>query len=74
MADGGRSNTGLAFIVGGLVVAVGILAYLIFGEGVFVTGGGETTNIEIETPDTGSGEAAGGGEGGAEGSAGESAY
>lgn len=53
MANEGRSNTGLAFIVGGLVVAVAVLAYFVLGDGPSVTNEGSTT-VNVETSDSGS--------------------
>lgn len=67
MADQARSNTTLAFIVGGLVVAVAVIAYFVLGEGGPATEGG-STNINVETSDTGAGDA--GGESGSSGSQG----
>ena len=45
MAEGSGGSSGLAFIVGGLVVAVGVIAYVTFGGG--LPGGGDT-NVTIE--------------------------
>ncbi len=57
-------NTGLAFIVGGLVVAVGIIAYFVFSGGeIGIGGGGDSTTVTIES-NTGGGEAAAPAEGG----------
>jgi hypothetical protein len=53
-SDNRRNNTGMAFIVGGLVVAVGIIAYLIFGNSVDDRAG---TTIGVETQTTASPEA-----------------
>ena len=44
------SNNGLYFIVGGLVVVVGIVAYLFFNG--HLPGITETTSITIEAPAT----------------------
>lgn len=68
-------SSGLAFIVGGLVVAVAVLAYIVFGDGMsFVSGGGGTTvNVESSAgapADTGDGAADTGASGGTEGSTG----
>lgn len=60
MAESGRSNTVMAFIIGGLVVAVGVVAYFMFGEGVPTKGGG-STNITVETSDSGTAGDSGGG-------------
>lgn len=60
-------NSGLAFIVGALVVAVGVLAYVMFGGGV-ATDGGENFTISIEgaapASDQSGGSASSGGESG----------
>jgi hypothetical protein len=47
---GSSSNTFLAFIVGGLVVVVGIVAYLYFG--VHVIGPKATSTTTIVAPNT----------------------
>ncbi len=72
MADENKSNTSpvMAFVVGGVVVAVAILAYFMFGGDEPATVGGGDTNINVETSDTGSGEGSGGSETGAETSGG----
>jgi hypothetical protein len=45
-----RSTGTLAFVVGGLVVLVGILAYVIFGDDLGVSDGGSApANIEINS-------------------------
>ena len=50
MAEGSSSsNNGLYFIVGGLVVVVGIISFLYFG-GVLGSGGSKKIEIQIETP------------------------
>ena len=50
MANEGRSNSSMAFIVGGLVVAVGVMAYFVFGDGeTNVSGGGDSTTVNVET-------------------------
>ena len=50
-----EGNNGITFIVGGLVVAVGVLVWLVLGGGVpFSTGsGGSTTNtsVTVEAPE-----------------------
>ena len=52
-------NGSLAFIVGGLVVAVGVIAWLIFGDGFGTTEtGAAPTNVEINaTSDSSAGAA-----------------
>jgi hypothetical protein len=50
-------SSGLAFIVGGLVVAVAVIAFFLFdGGGMFSGGGDADTNISVEatteTPET----------------------
>jgi len=45
--DSGNSNNGLYFLVGGLVVVVGIIAFVYFDGGL---PGTEKTNITIEAP------------------------
>lgn len=66
MADENKSNTSpvMAFVVGGVVIAVAVLAYFMFGgdEPVTVGGGGGDTNINVETSDTGSGSGEGSGD------------
>jgi hypothetical protein len=47
---GGSSNTFLAFIVGGLVVVVGIVAYLYFG--LHVIGPKATSTTTITAPNS----------------------
>ena len=42
------SNGGLYFIVGALVVVVGVLGFLVLGG--HIGGGGKDLNIKIETP------------------------
>ena len=42
------SNNALYFIVGGLVVVVGIVAFLFFGG--YLPGTTDTTNITVEAP------------------------
>jgi hypothetical protein len=43
-----RGGSGIAFIVGGLVVAVAVIAYFVLNGGV-ITGGGEAdTSINVE--------------------------
>lgn len=54
-------NSGLAFIVGGLVVAVGFIAWFAFGDGQAVFMGadsGDSTNVTISTEggDSGAGD------------------
>ena len=46
------SSGGVAFIVGGLVVAVGLIAWFVWGDPAPVTGvtEGDSTSITIETP------------------------
>ena len=51
-AGRGGQNT-LFFIVGGLIVLVGIIAYVMFGDG--MSGGGDQTDITIEAPSTDTG-------------------
>ena len=56
MANGGRNISGLAFVVGGLVVAVGVLAYFVLGDGASNVGDSSTTiNVETSGSDSGSG-------------------
>jgi hypothetical protein len=43
-----RSGSGLAFIVGGLVVAVAVIAYFLLGDGGLTGGGDAGTNISVE--------------------------
>jgi hypothetical protein len=43
-----RSGSGLAFIVGGLVVAVGVIAYFLFADSAPTGGGGADTSINVE--------------------------
>jgi len=38
------SNNGLYFLVGGLVVVIGVMAFMYFGG---LTGGGHTSKLEI---------------------------
>ena len=72
MANGGGSNTTMAFIVGGLVVAVAILAYFIFGEGPPDTvEGGDSTTVTVETSEGDAGAAVSGGDGSGGGDSGE---
>jgi hypothetical protein len=47
-----RSGSGLAFIVGGLVVAVAVIAYFVFDGGAMLGGGDAETNISVETTET----------------------
>ena len=50
--SGGGSNATLAFIVGGLVIAVGVLAYVMLGNGDADTAGGSEgsdVNVSVET-------------------------
>ncbi len=44
-----RSSTGLAFIVGGLVVAVVVIAYLVLGGDIF---GSRDVDIDVNVPAT----------------------
>ncbi len=62
MADQDKSNTSpvMAFIVGGVVIAVAVLAYFLFSGGEPATGGGGDTNCR---DDSGSGEGSGDSEG-----------
>ncbi|MDW4497043.1 hypothetical protein R5H30_03545 [Sulfitobacter sp. D35] len=46
------SSSMLAFVVGILVVVVGVLAWVVFGNGDLAQGGGEDINISIEGTDT----------------------
>lgn len=48
--DKSGSSTGLAFIVGGLVVVVAILGYLFLGG--HFDGGDKDINIKLEAPKT----------------------
>ena len=60
--SGSGSNTGIAIIVGGLVVAVGFLIYFIFGDQIMgspVTDAGTTVNVETSAGSGGSGESSG---------------
>ena len=41
-------GSGLAFIVGGLVVAVAVIAYFVFDGGAMFGGGDPDTNISVE--------------------------
>lgn len=41
-STGGGGNTGLAFIVGAVVVVLAIVAYFVFARG-----GGETKNVDV---------------------------
>lgn len=43
-SSSGGGNAGLAFIVGGLVVVVAILAWFLFGRG----GAPDTKNVEVD--------------------------
>ena len=43
-----RSGSSLAFIVGGLVVAVAVIAYFLFGDGAVTGDGGTETSIDVE--------------------------
>lgn len=45
MAEGSGGVSGLAFIVGALVVAVGVIGYVMFGG---LLPGGDNTNVTIE--------------------------
>lgn len=54
-AGRGGQNT-LFFIVGGLVVLVGVIAWVIFGGGM---PGGDQTDITIEAPSTDTGSSTG---------------
>ena len=48
MADeNGSSNSTLAFIVGGLVVAVGVLVYVLYGD----SADSSDVNIKIDVPE-----------------------
>ena len=45
-----RGGSGLAFIVGGLVVAVAVIAFFLFdGSGALFGGGDADTNISVES-------------------------
>lgn len=48
--DSGNNNNGLYFLVGGLVVVVGIIAFVYFDGG--VPGTTEQTNVTIEAAPT----------------------
>ena len=70
--SGSGSNTGIAIIVGGLVVAVGFLIYFLFGDqimGPVVTDTGTTVNVETTTGSSGDGGTSEGTSGGASGGA-----
>ena len=43
-----RSGSGIAFIVGGLVVAVLVIAYFVFDGGALMGGGDADTSINVE--------------------------
>ncbi|ASM71845.1 MULTISPECIES: hypothetical protein [Roseobacteraceae] len=43
-----KSNSSMAFIVGALVVVVGVLAYFIFGGDVETTSGASDVNVTVE--------------------------
>ena len=43
-----RGGSGLAFIVGGLVVAVAVIAYFVLNGGVMTGGGDADTSINVE--------------------------
>ena len=43
--SGGGGNAGLAFIVGGLLVVVAIIAWFVFGRGGV---GGETKDVNVD--------------------------
>lgn len=58
-SGGGGGVSGLAFIVGGLVVAVLVIAFFAY-DGNFGGGEGEV-DVQVETPATGGGETGGGG-------------
>lgn len=58
MADNG-GNTGLAFILGGVVVVVGILAWVFLGGDAPDGDGGADINIELEAPEGGGAEGGG---------------
>ena len=47
-----QSSNSLVFIVGGLVVAVGVLAYLFIGGGLSISGSGNPPDISIENTTT----------------------
>ena len=67
---GGRGSTGLAFIVGGLVVAVLVIGFFVFG-GAF-EGADKDVNIKVQPPEIGGSDtSSGGGNASGGGSAGE---
>lgn len=49
--NGGGGNTGMAFIVGAIVVVLAIVAYFVFARGGM--GGGETkeVNVDVDLPE-----------------------
>jgi hypothetical protein len=42
---GGSGNTGLAFIIGGVVVVLAVVAYLVFARG---AGAPDTKNVDVD--------------------------
>ena len=54
MSDNRSGSGALAFIVGGLVVAVGVIAFVLFGGHIDVTGGGDSASSASVTVETGS--------------------
>ena len=48
MAEQTSGNTGMAFILGGVVVALGVVLYIMSGGSLFGIGGG--TSVTVETP------------------------
>jgi len=49
---GGGGNTGLALLVGALVVAVLVIAFFLFGGGFNAPGSGDDVDINIQPPQT----------------------
>ncbi|MFA4951500.1 hypothetical protein [Brevundimonas sp.] len=49
--SGGGGNAGLAFIVGGLLVVVAIVAWFVFGRGGGMGGETKDVNVDVNLPE-----------------------